>query len=78
MFSPDSEKVLVRSELDQYMQKRAEDISSYYSNKLTLFMLAFGEAEHSFDYLIVSVLTGMINKEVRREVDSEIQEMWKR
>ena len=68
VFSPDSEKVLVRSEFDQYAQKRTQDISSYFSNKVTLFMLAFGEAERSFDYLRVSVLAGMINKEVRHEV----------
>ena len=68
MFSPDSEKVLVRSKFDQYAQKRTQDISSFFSNKMTLFMLAFGEAERSFDYLRVSVLVGMINKEVRREV----------
>lgn len=53
VFSPDSEKVLVHSEFDQYLQKQTQDISSYFSNKLTLFRLAF------------SVLAGRINKEVR-------------
>ena len=68
VLSPNSEKVLVRSKFDQYTQKRTQDISSYFSNKLTLFMLAFGEAERLFDYLRVSVLAGIINKEVRWEV----------
>ena len=68
VFQPDSEKVLVRSEFDQYVQKRNQDISSYFSNKLTLFRLAFLEQERSYDYLRVSVLAGIINKEVRLEV----------
>jgi len=68
VFSPDSEKVLVRTEFDQYSQKRNQDIASYFSNKLTLFRLAFNESERSYDYLRVSVLAGIINKAVRLEV----------
>ena len=68
LFCPDSESMLVCSEFQNYFQEKNQDVQSYLTNKCSLYKLAFGPNEHSFNMLMLHVIRGLCNHAVRRQV----------
>jgi len=68
LFMPQEESPLARSQFADRKQAANEDITNYVSEKLSLYHVAYSEAQMPFEFLRDSLVSGIYNQEVRRRL----------